>query len=195
MGAMSERVSDEIATGRPESPSRPLYDVLAFSVLAAVTLRILVSIAAGIVRAFTIAPGLAPSGQRYVGGVIEWVADFADGNGVLFAVMATALVWWQVHSVSKTPSSMSTEHTARSVRLCTWLTYVWALTAAGSFAYGVGIGIWYWRDPERWLRIVGSGGFVAVYGILGLVGLYAARQLLWTAVFLAPEADVEDVSP
>jgi hypothetical protein len=184
---MTERVSDEIGTERPASPPRPLNDVLAFGVLVAVTLRIVISIASGIVRVFTTAPGLAPSGQRYVGDVVEWLADFGDGNGVLLAAVATALVWWQVHSVSTTPSSESTEHTTRSMRFCTWLTAVWVLTVAGSFGYGLGVGIWYWQDPERWLRIVGSGGFVAVYGILGLIGLYATRQLRWTAALVAPE--------
>jgi hypothetical protein len=186
---MTEQVSDEIGTERPESPPRPLCDVLAFGVLAAVTLRIVISIASGIVRVFTTAPGLAPSGERFVGAVVEWLADFGDGPGVLLAAVATALVWWQVHSVSTAPLSGSTEHRTRSMRFCAWLSAVWVLTVAGSFGDGVGVGIWYWRDPERWLRIVGSGGFLAVYGILGLIGLYATRQLRWTALSLAPETE------
>jgi len=192
---MTEHASDEIGTERPESPPRPLCDVLAFGVLAVVTLRILLSLATGAVRLGTNPDGgLFSTGDTHIGDVIEWFADYGDGFGVVLAGLALGLVWWQVHSVPKTASPEATTHTRRSLQLCAWVSAVLVLTAAGSLTFAVGVTILHWPDPERWLHLV-SSGFYVTYALFALIGLYAARQLRSTAFLLAPEAGASDAGP
>jgi hypothetical protein len=134
---VNQQLPDEIGSARPDRPRRELCNVLALSVLAAVTFRVIASLASGLVRIGTHAPALPPSGTRYVADVMSWFADFGDGFGILLAATALGLVWWQVYSVPKVPSLEATNHSARSVFLCTWTSAVFAVTAVGSLAYAV----------------------------------------------------------
>ena len=187
---VDQQAPDEIGSDRPPLPRRELCDVLAAGVLAAVTLRIVASIVTGAIRIRTNAPGLPSAGVQLVADVIGWFAEFGDGYGVLLAAIALGLVWWQVYSVPATSSLETASHTRRSVRLCTWLTAVFALTAAASLANGVAEWMAYWDDPERWMRIAGSG-FSVSYAVIGVLGVYATRQLFWRALLLAPDEDSE----
>lgn len=183
---VDQQAPDEIGSDRTERPRRELCDVLAVGVLAAVTLRIVASLATGAIRVRTDVPALPSTGAAHVADLIYWFADFGDGYGVLFAAMGLGLVWWQVYSVPRSSSPVATSHTRRSVSLCTWTTAVFATTAAASVAYGVAEWIGYWDDPERWMRIADSGFYVS-YAVIGVLGMYATRQLFWRALLLAPK--------
>jgi len=176
----------DLIESQPPLPRRELCDVLAMGVLAAVTLRIVASLITGVIRIGTHAPGLPSTGATHVADLIFWFADFGDGYGVLFAALGLGLVWWQVYSVPRTSSPLTTSYTRRSVWLCTWMTAVFAATAAASTAYGVAEWMGYWDDPERWMRIAYSGFYVS-YAVIGVLGAYATRQLLWRAFLLAPD--------
>ncbi len=66
------------------------------------------------------------------------------------------------------------------------MTAVFAATAAASVAYGAAEWMGYWDDAERWMRIAYSGFYVS-YAVIGVLGVYATRQLFWRALLLAPD--------
>ena len=183
---VDQHAPDEIGSDRPERSRRELCDVLAIGVLAAVTLRIVASLVTGVIRIGTHAPGLPSIGLPHVADLMFWFADFGDGYGILFAAVAFGLVWWQVYSVPRTYSALAASHTRRSVQLCTWMTAVFAATAAASVTYGTAEWMGYWDDAERWMRIAYSGFYVS-YAAIGVLGCYATRQLYWRALLLAPD--------
>ena len=185
---VDQQAPEEIGSSRPPRRQPELCDVLAIGVLAAVTLRIVVSLAAGAIRIGTHAPNSQSSGTQNVADIIGWFADFGDGFGVVLAGLALGLVWWQVYSVPRIPSPESTAHTQRSLRLCTWTTAVFAATSAASLAYAVADWMSYWDDPARWLHIAGSGFYIS-YAVLGVLGVYATRQLFGRALLLVPDGD------
>jgi len=182
---MSERVgsdeigADDIGVGVP----RRLVDTLAVGVLVVASLRIVVSLATGIARTFTNLPGTESHTQR-VAAIIESFTDFGDGPGALIAGAALALVWWSVRSPSSSDFDL---RTTRSLRLCGWLTEIWLLTAVAAFINAVATVVPDWHIASlRWLAVLEDGGFEFCYGLLGLVGLYATRQLRWEVLLVDP---------
>jgi len=188
-----QQAPEQIGSSRPLRRQPELCDVLALGVLAALTLRIVASLAAGAIRIGTHAPSSQSGGTQNVADIIGWFADFGDGFGVVLTGVALGLVWWQVYSVPRTPSPESAAHTQRSLLLCTWTTAVFAATSAASLAYAVADWMSYWDGPERWLHVAGSGFYVS-YAVMGVLGVYATRQLFWRALLLVPGEDSGDLA-
>ncbi len=170
----------DVAVGVPHR----LVDTLGLGVLAIASLRVAVSIATGLVRAFTNLPGAESHVQR-VSAIVETFTDFGDGPGALLAGVALGVVWWSIHSACESDLD---ERTTRSLRLCGWLTEIWLLTAVAAFANGVAAIVPDWHlGSLRWLAVLEDGGFQFCYGLLGLLGLYATRQLRGEALLWKPE--------
>jgi hypothetical protein len=161
-----------------------LADTLALGVLAVASLRVAVSIATGLVRAFTNLPG-AESHVDRVAAIVETFTEFGDGSGALLAGVALAVVWSGIRSGS---DPRLDERTSRSLLWCGWLTEIWLLTAVAALVNGVAAIVPDWHVGSlRWLAVLEDGGFQFCYGILGLLGLYATRRLRGDAVLLGSE--------
>jgi hypothetical protein len=90
---------------------------------------------------------------------------FADGQGVLLLGFLCLLCWWQADS---------TASPARTKVHVAWLGTLGALSVLGSLAVVAGTVGYYDQAPDRWVHVVGSGGFALAYAILGAVVVYVA---------------------
>jgi hypothetical protein len=185
--------SDEPAVRVP----RQVSDILVLGVLSAVTFRILAQIVAGFIRTFTRVPQQDDFARLHAASVINWFADFGDGNGVLLAGVATGIAWWVLRASANSARAASvtdeltlSEADARftySARICDWLSAIWAATAVASVALVVSLVMAAWGTSEQWVVVAGDGGIYLSYGMIGVLGLYATRQLRWAVLFSADE--------
>jgi hypothetical protein len=116
---------------------------------------------------------------------------------VLLAGVATGIAWWVLRASANSARAASvtdeltlSEADARftySVRICDWLSAIWAATAVASVALVVSLVMAAWGTSEQWVVVAGDGGIYLSYGMIGVLGLYATRQLRWAVLFSADE--------
>jgi hypothetical protein len=162
----------------PPRRSGDLADMFALVLLSAASLRIVAAVVGAIIG-WTRLP--EETYGRQVGDTLDWLAGFADGQGVALLLAILGLLWWHVARFEQTGDfAEATTRLGNTRRNLLWLSVLFTLTVAGTALGIIGNVVYYAGDgPQRiiWQHFVGTGGFYLSYLLIAAGGLVVTRRL------------------
>lgn len=168
-----------------------LLEILAVVILAAMTVRILGSVVAGLIYGLATKAGAVP-GQRILGNSFEMAAGFADGPGIVLLLISLGLVWWRAqHWAGRLEASIASHgrdggepdeavQLRRLQRLAAFAAALLVLGATGALVFLIGDGLATTAgglsSSAQW-EAFANAWFPVAYVVIALCGAIAARRL------------------
>jgi hypothetical protein len=187
--SMSELLDPAAAPGAAPRAAWEFLEILATVILAAESLRVVGSLASGIIFGATAHVG--PFGnQRLVGSAVVRAVSFSDGPGLVLLLLSFALLWWRAEywtnrvdppaGAGNRPPGAAVVQLRRLGGLARWAMILFALVAAGALAFLVGNilvntagGV---PTNDRW-EAYASDSFSVAYLVIASAGLVASLRL------------------